>query len=419
VKRNLSIFVFLLASLALWASIRETGDAPGNWIRLEMPDFKSSISWQRTGDRFVSKQSKVVLSLDRVAQMRLDIRHTSRGRQHFAQEVGLTPEALRSHRDVILKSCYIEKLPAELEHHLDYQSVLKNAQALAFLDEPELVGQGATLIIDGRPELRVKARSTTFSFLLPATVDCAGEHWETCSLAVTDAITSLFEPDSQRFWSNMSARTFWSADIWVNNEGALDHSIWAGLAADHRTFCDLPGFCKRPGYEQLSQRFRIVSLWDFHDGFYVTLATHQPEAIDLVDWSNKQNASLASILPTYQNCDANIRGSHRWLLTWKNCRSDRVIELKVEKTESYNPIFTQWRKAGLPGRPEFELELLDHDRHCATVWLSSRSPDSLIPWATDKWQSGMAVNNPRETGQVIVVDPSGKLERKSIGEPPP
>ena len=212
-KRNRSVLLCLLVGLALWASTREPADMPGNWIRLEMPD-ELAISWQRVGDRYVSQGSKVVLSVEQVAQMRRELRNTSRGRQFFAQEVGLTRESIRAHRDQILKSCFIEKLPAQLEHCLDYETVLKNAQRLAFMElEDGFAGQGMTLVLDGTPPLQVKRRSVLFGFLQPSSLSCGGASWETCSLATVDAFTRLLEPDYKNSWRVAEGRTLWIGPI--------------------------------------------------------------------------------------------------------------------------------------------------------------------------------------------------------------
>jgi len=420
VKRNLAIIFLLLVGLGLRAFTRETADAPGNWIRLEIPDTKTRIFWQRTGDRFVSEQSKVVLSLAEVAKMRMELRHTSRGREFFAQEVGLTPDAVRAHRDQILKSCYIDKLPAELEHCLDYETVLKNGRRLAFMDDlGEFAGQGVTLVIDGTPELRVRRRSRFFGFLQPSTLDCGGQSWETCSLSAVDAFTRVVEPGSKEYKMFASARTFWSEDVWINNDGALDASIWGDLAGEYRTYSDLPAFRKRPGYEKLSLTFRILSLWDFNkEGFYCTLAPYKPSSLDQVEWSNTVNEPLTSVLPVYQRCEADMVAHHRWLLNWKSSRSGRAIQLKVEGAEPEKYVLSQWRQAGISGIPEFHLELFDNESRCAEVWLSSGSADSLVPSATDKWHPGISLDPLRNFDEVLVVDASGQPHRKVVGKFP-
>jgi hypothetical protein len=420
VKRNLGILILLLAGLALWAFTREAGDRPGNWVRLEVPDYNSTIVWERSGDRYRSKQSKVVLSLAQVAQLRLSLRGTSKGRDFFALEVGLTPEALRAHREQILKSCYIEKLPAELEHCLDYQTVVKNARGLAFMDLDEFEGKGLTLTIDGNPELRVKHRSLLFSFAQPSSVDCGGESWETCSLAVNDVLTGLFEPESKEHDLMSKGRDFWSEGVWVHDDGPFAPSIWGELVAEHEKFQDLPAFCKRPGYNQLSQTFRIVTLWaPPQGGFFTLLAPLNPASLDTVDWSNEPRDlrppdPLSAILPIYQRCNAEIMAHHQWLMEWKKSGIGRTIELKVDVNNQRNGACPEWHQAGLPGAAEFELELQQDNRACAHVWLSSRASDSLVTWATSRWLDGMSLNSPCDNHEVILVDTSGRPQRKSL-----
>lgn len=415
-KRNLSILVLLLVGLALWASTREPADVLGNWIRLEIPDGERTLSWQRAGDRYVSTQSKVVLSLVEVAQMRQELRRTSRGRQYFAQEVGLTPEAIGAHREQILKTCSIEKLPAELEHCLDYQTVLANAQRLAFMEDSfHFAGQEMSLVIDGTPPLRVTRRSVLFGFLQPSTVNCGGATWETCSLATVDAFTRLLERDSKYYRSVSEGRTFWEDAVWTHDDTAFGVSIWGELVGEYQMYSDLPAFRKRPGFEQLSQCFRIVSLYAPSEGeFYLTAVPLKPSALDFVDWSNTSNQPLGSLLDVHRRCQDDVVAHHGWLLDWKNSGAGRAIQLKVDPAEPEDYDRSQWRQAGLRGDPEYELELLDHERSCARVWLSSQSSEGLIPWATPK--SGMTVNDPCDDGQVLVVDGSGQVTRKSIGK---
>ncbi len=412
-KRNLSVLVLLVVGLALWASTREPADVPGNWIRMELPGSRT-ISWQRAGDSYASRESGVVLSLEQVVQMRRELRNTSRGRQYLAQEVGLNPESIRAHRDQVLKSCSIQKLPAELEHCLDYQTVLRNAQGLAFMESPEhFAGQEMTLVIDGTPPLRVKRRSVLYGFLQPSTVSCAGASWETCSLATVDAFTRLLRRDSKYYRRISEGRTFWEDAVWTHDDSAFGVSIWGGLVGEYQMYSDLPAFRGSPGYQQLSRSFRILSLYAPSEGeFYLTAAPLVPSTLDTVDWSNTSNRPLSALLDDYRRCLADMEIHHGWLLDWKKAAVGRAIQLKLDPSEPGDSVRSQWRRAGLRGAPEYELELLDHERHCASVWLSFQTVEGLVPWASAK--SGMTVNDPGEAGQVLVVDGSGQVRRKTI-----
>ena len=123
-----------------------------------------------------------------------------------------------------------------------------------------------------------------------------------------------------------------------------------------------------------------------------------------------------AILPIYQRCEADILARHRWLLDWKSSRAGRTIKLEVDITVRKNPENPEWQLAGLPGKAEFELELQQDDQGCAKVWVSSGASDSLVTWATDKWMDGMSVCHPYDHHEVIVVDASGRPQRRSLGK---
>jgi len=73
----------------------------------------------------------------------------------------------------------------------------------------------------------------------------------------------------------------------------------------------------------MSHIFRILSLWDFNkEGFYLTLAPHNPSSLDQVDWSNQLNEPVTSVLPVYQRCAADIQAHHR-NFSW-NCLTRKV-----------------------------------------------------------------------------------------------
>lgn len=165
-RRNLQIFLGLVVVLAVWAASRQPPppkDEAGQWLHLEESSQgcyhgdQRSVRWIRQGDKFVSKESATVLSLAQVKRMRQAIRNSSRGRSHFAEEIGLTPQALQAHQPELLKSVGLSDLPPNLAGHLEYAKVLKHARALAF-DCGSTTQTNYKLDLEGEPRITVEFR---------------------------------------------------------------------------------------------------------------------------------------------------------------------------------------------------------------------------------------------------------------------
>ncbi|MBX3168194.1 MAG: hypothetical protein KF760_12325 [Candidatus Eremiobacteraeota bacterium] len=69
-------------------------------------------------------------------------------------------------------------------------------------------------------------------------------------------------------------------------------------------------------------------------------------------------------------------------------------------TEDYNSL-QPWERSGLPGRPEFQIDLLENGNHFARVYLSHATDQSLM---TERMND---FSYQRSSPTVVLIDPLG------------
>ena len=416
-RRNLQIFLTLIVVLAVWAACRRESpkaDEIGQWIRLEESSQgcfhadQRQVRWTRQAGKFVSKESPIVLSVAQVEAMRYLIRASSHGRSHFAEEIGLTPQALQAHQSELLRSVGLNQLPSGLAHHLDYSKVLQRAKDLAF-HVTSTTRTRYKLQLEGEPRITVEFRGGC-EYGFPWSVDCGREHWETCSTAMLDGLLQTSEPNCPSRWifrSSHEWRAFWNAD------SNLGRSLWLDFSRDSQQYQAQQNVQRAPGYASVASVLKVDSIGSWPvasdgSGAYYRFSVAIPKDLDLFTWDDqKGHVPLPHALDIFRQACAEVR-RHPWLGRWRAQAAGRQLKLCMLGNTPLEMAFYSlqpWERSGLPGRPEFQIDLLENDEEFARVYLSRASDQSLM--TEREHQFCYHPSSP----SVVLIDTQGK-ERK-------
>jgi len=423
-RRNLQIFLILIVVLAVWAACRRhtpEADKVGQWIRLEEGSqgcFHADdrrVRWTRQGEKFVSKESATVFSVDQVKQMRQAVRNSSRGRSHFAEEIGLTAQALKAHQPEMLESVGLSQLPPDLAVHLEYANVLRDAKGLAF-HMNSTTQTTYKLDLEGEPRIKVEFRGGCEEGY-PWAVVCGQEHWETCSSSMVDALsptTDAKSPSHRPFESSQNWRCFWKTDSVVGS------SLWRPFVSDSKEYRAREIIQRAPGYRSLVSVFQIESIrswpihWDGSGGYYDFLVVDKQD-LDLFTWDAQNGpCTLPQAVKLFrQACTEVLR--HPWLGRWRAQAKGRQLKLCAKGLGPLEMAFYSlqpWERSGLPGRPEFQIELIQDEEKYARVFLSSSTDQALMT------ERGRQFYHPT-TPDVILIDPQGNESKvQAVGGSP-
>jgi len=412
--RNLLILVGLVVFLAVWAAAcpqPEKADEAGNWMRLRESSRGCYHSeerlrfWTRQADRFVSEDTPVVLSASQVSHLRQLIRNSSRGRSHFAEEMQLTPQALLEHQPEILQSVSLTELPPSLAGYLDYSKFLESAKTLAFESSSYRTQTEFKLEIDGEPRLSVEFKGG-WEMGFPWLVSSGDEQWETCSLAMIDGLSSL--SDSHRrtheiFRSPVQWRTFW------DKEPIVGYNLWRDFKVASQELQAREALQTAPSYDLLSRTLQLESVksWPVTDnggGAYYNFSAITPQNLDLFTWSNPAGHLPCEPFEIYRQARSEV-GRHPWLGRWRQGAPGRHLKLSMEANRPLEKDFSSlqpWERSGLPGHPEFQIDLLENGNHFARVYLSHATDLGLMTYRINDfsyWPSRPAV---------VLVNPIGE-----------
>lgn len=423
-RRNLQVFLGLIVVLALWAACRKQPppkDEVGQWIRLEESSQgcfhgdERRVSWTRRGNQFLSKESSTILSVSQVERIRRAVRESSRGRSHFAEEIGLTPQSLKAHQPDLLKSVELSELPPGMAGHMEYATVLARAQRMAF-DGESTTRTRYKLELDGEPRITVEFGGGC-EYAYPWSVVCGLEQWDTCSSSMVDQLLPTTTPESPSRWlfqCSRDWRRFW------NPESVVGQTLWRDFTRESQEYRAQEIVRRAPGYQSLASVLHIESIrsWpvnpDGSHGYY-EFSVIDKRDLDLFDWDAQEDHwTLPQATSVFRQACAEVR-RHPWLKRWRAQAKGRQLRLCVKGARPLEMDFYSlqpWERSGLPGKPEFQIDLLQNEEKYARVYLSSSTDQTLMT------ERGEHFYHPT-TPNVILIDLQGNEHKaRALGGSP-
>jgi len=313
------------------------------------------------------------------------------------EEIGITPESFRAHRDEIADTVTQGTLArrrgeAELARELDR---LLEWDRIAPRIRRELLGKTggsterrlvrASFTIDGRGVV-VESKGLV-PWMLPWTVTVDDASFTSEDPAIPRAMEKLVDREGPGA-DGLDGSSYWSGQFW-SDAGFWGWSVSRELDA-HLSQADAAAL---PGWHAASGRFKLLDARTGSAGFepdslFLQLESKVPAAVDRAFWyvalvDGRPAQTWGDFLVLYERADACVR-QQRWLLEWKALSPERQIRLDAAGTQGHAEgmleelVLPAWEDAGFPARPELEIQMLEKGDGVGTLYLASAVHGCLI-----------------------------------------
>lgn len=327
-----------LLALVAWLARppEEARDQVGDLVELRIGPVLYHLQvervWRRDGEVFRARGASE-LTLAEVKKLRRLILDSPEGQASVLSELGITPQALESHRPEIAAGMGLSRLPSEVEPSFQEVSDL----ALSSLRR-EHDGIPYQLRLNGVPDIRLTSRGSA-PYCLPWQIQADGRAWRSYSPQLSLAVAKLardlsFEPLSPReerypLDQPLDGRRYWSQEFWSDP--------WAFRPVDERL--RLFQLRQSPGYAELARQvsFPTGGFSLAPDLLHLLLIPRQGKLAQ-VEWTTylengRPQGTCRQVLEAMQQAEAVLSREH-WVEEWRQAGRERAINLLVQPTET-------------------------------------------------------------------------------------